>query len=89
MEKAKRNINPFDGEKYSVWKSRIRALFAVLDVSKVIDNEMPDVVDDAWKKAEKCVKSTLIVYLSDSFLNFATNDNSARQLLMLLLQTVR
>jgi len=81
MDRAKRNIKPFDGEKYSIWKFRIRALLTELDVLRVIDEDIPEKVDEQWKKAERCAKSTLIEYLSDSFLNFATSDITARQIL--------
>lgn len=37
--KIKRNIKPFNGEKYSVWKFRIRALLSEMDVIKVIDED--------------------------------------------------
>jgi len=84
MEKGKRNIKPFDGEKYSVWKFRIRALLAELEVLKVIDGQVPAIPNEVWKKAERCAKSTLIEYLSDTFLNFATSDISARQILLSL-----
>lgn len=67
MEKAKRNIKPFDGEKYAIWKFRIRALLAELDVLKVVDSLMPDEVDDPWKKAERCAKSTIIERLVFKF----------------------
>jgi len=62
-----------------VWKFRIRALFAKLGVLKVVDQNISDEVDDSWKKAERCAKSTLIECLSDSFQNFATSDK-ARQI---------
>lgn len=81
MEKAKRNIKPFSGDKYVFWKFRIKALLSELDVLKVINDEVPAEVDDAWKKAEHCAKSTIIEYLSDSFLSFATGDVTARQIL--------
>jgi len=56
MEKTnKRNIWPFDGEKYSIWKFRIRALLNEIDVLKVIDQEEEDFVE--WQKKEKCAKS--------------------------------
>lgn len=63
------------------WKFRIKALLSELDVLKVINDEVPAEVDDAWKKAEHCAKSTIIEYLSDSFLSFATGDVTARQIL--------
>uniref|UniRef100_A0A0A1XNE2 Copia protein n=1 Tax=Zeugodacus cucurbitae TaxID=28588 RepID=A0A0A1XNE2_ZEUCU len=51
-----------------------------MDVLKVIDeNIYENIVDDTRKKAERCAKSLLIEYLSDSFLNFATSDISAHQ----------
>ena len=40
--KVKRNIKPFDGDRYSVWKLRIRALLNELDVIKVIDSAVPE-----------------------------------------------
>lgn len=64
-----------------LWKFRIKALLSELDVLKVINDEVPAEVDDAWKKAEHCAKSTIIEYLGDSFLSFATGDVTARQIL--------
>uniref|UniRef100_A0A034WLU8 Copia protein n=1 Tax=Bactrocera dorsalis TaxID=27457 RepID=A0A034WLU8_BACDO len=81
MDKAKRNIKPFDGEKYAIWKFRVRALLAELDVLKVIDGDAPHEAGEEWKKAERCAKSTLIEYLSDAFLNFATSDITACEIL--------
>jgi len=58
MEKTnKRNIRPFDGEKYSIWKFRIRALLNEIDVLKVIDQEEEEEEDLVeWQKKEKCAK---------------------------------
>jgi len=81
INRAKRNIKPFHGEKYAIWKFRIRALLTELDVLRVIDKDIPEKVEEQWKKAERCAKSTLIEYLSDSFLNFATSHITARQIL--------
>ena len=36
--KLKANIKPFDGEKYSIWKYRIRSLIAEEDAPKVLDS---------------------------------------------------
>ncbi|KAK2577726.1 hypothetical protein KPH14_012818, partial [Odynerus spinipes] len=83
MEKVgvKRNIKPFDGEKYSVWKFRITALLAELGVANVINNNAPSPVTDEWNKAERIAKSVIIEYLADSFLDFAKTDKSAKEIL--------
>lgn len=52
MDKGKRNIKPFDGEKYSIWKFRMRALLEEHDLLKVID-ETHEKVTDEIKKAER------------------------------------
>jgi len=56
MEKGKRNIKPFDGEKYSVWKFRIRALLAELEVLKVIDGQVPAIPNEVWKSRALCIE---------------------------------
>ena len=82
--KIKRNIKPFDGEKYNVWKFRVRSLLTELDVLKVIDEPVPTEMTDVWKKAEKVAKSVLVEYLSDSFLGFVKTDISAKEVLLSL-----
>ena len=58
--KAKRNIKPFDGERYSVWKLRIRALINELDATKVIDDEIPELLSVEWRKAKRIAKSVIV-----------------------------
>lgn len=74
----KRNIKPFDGEKYSVWKFRLRALLTELNVIKVIDEE----VTDQWMAAERTAKNVIVEYLADSFLTFAKTDNTAKDIFL-------
>lgn len=50
---AKRNINAFNGEKYSVWKFRIRALLSELNVIYDIDDEAPEKLTEEWNKSER------------------------------------
>lgn len=79
--KSKRNIKPFDGEKYSVWKFRIRALLSELDVIKVIDDD-PIIRCSTWEKNNRIAKSVIIEYLSDSYLGFAKEDATAKEILV-------
>ncbi|CAK9821259.1 Copia protein [Anthophora retusa] len=79
--KVKRNIKPFDGERYSVWKLRLRALMSELDIIKVIDEEAPEMLTIEWIKAERIAKNVIVEYLSDSFLGFASTGSKAKEIL--------
>lgn len=74
MEKVKRNTKTYDGEKFS------RSLLAEIDALKVIDEEVPNSVTKAWKKTERSVKSLIIELQSVSFLGFASNESTAKQI---------
>lgn len=38
--KTKRNIQPFNGQKYSIWKFRVHALIVEEDALQVIDKDI-------------------------------------------------
>lgn len=78
--KLKRNIKPFDGEKYSVWKFRIRALLSEMNVLKVIESD-PIIRDSTWDKSNRIAKSIIVEYLSDSYLGFAKEGSTAKDIL--------
>lgn len=78
--KTKRNIIPFNGEKYSVWKLRIRSLLCELDVIKVIDED-PIIRCSTWEKSNRIAKSVIVEYLADSYLSFAKGDATAKEIL--------
>ncbi|CAB3252814.1 unnamed protein product, partial [Arctia plantaginis] len=76
--KLKRNIKPFNGEKYSVWKFRIRALLSEIDVISVIDEEVPATRSQEWTTKNCIAKSTIVEYLEDSYLGFAKEEITAK-----------
>lgn len=78
--KTKRNIKPFDGEKYSVWKFRIRALLSEMDVIKAIDED-PLIRCSEWNKCNRIAKSVIVEYLTDSYLGFAKEESTAKEIL--------
>lgn len=76
----KRNIEPFNGEKYSIWKFRVRALIAEENALQVLDEDLPVYVDEEWKKNERTAKGVIIASLSDSMLNkFCTRRNNGKR----------
>lgn len=81
ISKLKRNIKPFDGNKYSIWKFRISALLVELDVIKVITEETPEKPDDKSIKSNRIAKSVIVEYLADSLLGFAKSDSSAKEII--------
>lgn len=82
--KTKKNIVPFNGQRYSIWKRRIRALLNELDVLKVIDEDPPEMVDDEWNKAERTAKGVIIQFLCDSLLSFAEEHITAKEIVQKL-----
>lgn len=82
-KKAKRNIKPFNGEKYSIWKYRIRSLIAEEDALKVLDEVAPTDPKalSNWKRCERIAKGIIIEYLSDSMLSFSTEADTAKQVI--------
>jgi hypothetical protein len=63
----KRNIQPFQGERYATWKFRMRALLEELDVAVVVDEDVPAAPTAVWKKKNSLTRNTRIEYLGDSF----------------------
>lgn len=78
---TKRNIQPFQGERYGVWKFRINALLAEQEVLYVVENELPAAPSEEWKKHNLIARSTIIDYLGDSFLGFAKEQQFAKQII--------
>lgn len=78
--KLKRNIKPFNGEKYSIWKFRIRALLCEMDLLKTIDDD--NIIQDSdWERKNLLAKSIIVDYLADSHLGFAKEESTAKDIL--------
>lgn len=79
-DRQKRNITAFNGEKYRVWKKRVRALLNELDLLKIIDDPLPSEKDENFKKTDRQAKGVIIEYLSDSFIHYAEKDFAAKEI---------
>lgn len=77
----KRNIQQFNGERYSTWKFRIKSLLEELQVLSVLEDPTPEEPDADWLKKNMIAKGTIVEYLSDSFLNFAKDSTTAKSIL--------
>ena len=82
-KKTKRNIKPFNGDHYSIWKFRIRALIAEEDALRVLDENPPEDIDNwmIWRKMERAAKSCIIEHLSDIMIGIVTEEDTARDIL--------
>lgn len=79
--RKKRNIQEFNGERYSTWKFRIKSLLEELQVLSVVEDAIPSTPDAYWKQKNMIAKGTIIEYLSDAFLNFAKDSTTAKSIL--------
>jgi hypothetical protein len=72
MEKIdKRNIKQFNGERYSIWKFRVKSLLRELNILHAVEDAIPDLPDEHWLKADSTARGVIVDYLSDAFLSFA------------------
>lgn len=83
--KNRRNIKPFNGERYGIWKFRIRALLAEEEVLRVVDDEVPLRPNAEWNKMERTATSIIVENLSDTMLGIVTGEElTAREILQKL-----
>lgn len=75
---TKRNIQTFNGEKYSVWKFRIKSLLAELELLHIVTEPIPAEPTEEWKKKDLTAKNIIIEYLHDSFLGFAKEQEHSK-----------
>lgn len=78
---SKRNIQPFNDEKYSMWNFRVRALLAKLEVLNLIDEAIPTALTPDWTRKDLIAKSDIVEYLSEAFHGFAGENDKARDIL--------
>lgn len=68
---SKRNIKPFDGTRYPVWKHRVYALLEEKDVHETILYEPPDEPDEEYTRKSRVARAIIIEHLSDTLLSQA------------------
>lgn len=74
-------IKPFNGEKYSIWKFRMRALIAEEDALCVLDKDPPTTLTDEWKKHERVAKGLIVKHLTDTMVGFAKEEDTAKEII--------
>ncbi|CAH0382507.1 unnamed protein product [Bemisia tabaci] len=80
--KSKKNIKPFDGEKYSIWKLRIRGLLTKKNLIDVIDGKSSENSESSdWQAKNMLAKAIVLENLADSHLHFATPERTAREVI--------
>ncbi|CAH0380794.1 unnamed protein product [Bemisia tabaci] len=95
--KTKRNIKPFDGTKYSIWKLRVRAVLAELKVLSAVDsvttvttqtasgdNSVASGASEISDDSDLKAKNVILEYLADSHIHFVSNEKSARDIFLSL-----
>jgi len=50
------------------------------DALFLIEKENPQEIDEKWTRAERSAKSIIIEFLSDSYLSFADNNSTAKEI---------
>lgn len=65
----KRNIQPFNGEKYALWKFRITAVLREMNVLHILENPVPTEPTEQWTRDDSIVCGIIFEYLSDTLLN--------------------
>lgn len=83
-KKIKRNIKPFNGEHYSIWKFRLRALISEEDALLVLDQDPPETITNEWQKLDRTAKGCIIEHLSDSMIGIVTEELTARDIMQKL-----
>lgn len=78
---TKRNIKPFNGDNYLVWKCRLRAIVEQEGALTVLDAEPPEILTDQWTNWERFAKGQIIENIEDSMLGKTPDGATASQIL--------
>lgn len=80
-KRTKRNIKPFNGDNYLVWKYRLRAIVEQEGALTVLDEEPPEILTDEWKNWERFAKGQIIEHIEDSMLGEIPEGATASQII--------
>ena len=73
QDKGRKNIQPFDGTNYLLWKKRMRMHLEQLGLLHIIDENIPDAPNNKWKSENRKVICEMAEFLDNSHLNYIGN----------------
>lgn len=84
----KKNIKPFEGEKYGIWKFRILELLSEQNVIDVIVKEPPKDITEDWNNKERKARGLIVDYLGDSLLDYVKNPKTTAKEILTTLDAI-
>ena len=88
MAANKRNIVPFAGENYLIWKNRVRSILAEAGLLEIVDKKNPNISKRKSTKKNYKARAIIMSHLADSHISYAGNENTSVRKIFLKLDSV-